>query len=73
MEEDSSGQRRMEVPGEEAASDFNEHKEAHEKEKKDERKRREEGTQSAALDWKCEEPECEFVRQRKAGLVNHVR
>ena len=58
----------------EAASDFNDHKEAHEKERKDERKkRREEGTQPAALDWKCDEPGCVFVGQTKAGLVNHVR
>ena len=41
----------------EAASDLNDHKEAHEKEKKDERKkRREEGTQPLTLDWKCEKP-----------------
>ena len=58
----------------EAVTDLNEHKEADEKEKKDERKkRREESTQPAALDLKCEEPGCDFVGQTKAGLVNHIR
>ena len=53
----------------EVASDANEHKEAHEKEKKDERKkRRDDGTQSATLDWKCVEPGCSFVGQTKTGL-----
>ena len=41
----------------EAASDLTDHNEAHEKEKKDERKKkREEGTQPPTLNWKCEEP-----------------
>ena len=57
----------------EAATNLNEHKEAHEKEKDERKKRREEGTQPAAQDWKCEEPGCDFVGQTKAGLVNHVR
>ena len=58
----------------EAALNLNEHKEVHEKEKEDERKkRREEGTQLAARDLKCEQPGCNFVGQTKAGLVNHVR
>ena len=58
----------------EAAANLNEHKEAHEKEKKDERKkRRGEGTQPITPDWKCEEPGCDFIGQMKAGLVNHVR
>ena len=58
----------------EVASNLNDHKEAHEKEKKDERKkRRGEGTQPPTLDWKCEEPGCVLVGQTKVGLVNHVR
>ena len=58
----------------EAASDFNDHKETHEKERKDGRKkRREEGAKPAALGWKCEEPGCAFVGKTKAGLVNHAR
>ena len=49
-----------------AASDFNDHKEAHEKERKDERKKtREEVAQPAAPDWKCEEPGCVFVAQTR--------
>ena len=52
----------------EAASDLNDHKEAHEKEKKDERKkRREEGTQPPTLNWKCEEPGCFFCGVDKGG------
>ena len=43
----------------EAASDFKYHKQAHDKDWKDERKkRRVEGTQPAVPDWKCEELRC---------------
>ena len=57
-----------------AAVISNEHKEAHEKEKTDGRKKRkEEGTQPAVWDLKCEESGCDFVGQTKADLVNHVR
>ena len=42
--------------------------------RKDERKkRREEGTQPAVLDWKCEEPGCDVVGETKESLPNHVR
>ena len=57
----------------EAAADLNEHKETHEKEKDERKKTREEGTQPAALDLKCEKPGCYFVGQTKAGFVNYVR
>ena len=46
----------------------------YEKERTDERKKkREEGTQPAAQDRKCEQPVCVFVVKTKVGLVNHVR
>ena len=53
-------------------SDFNDHRQAHEKEWKDETKKRREGG-PAALDSKCEEPGWVSVGQTKAGLVNHIR
>ena len=56
----------------EAAADLNDLTEAQEKEN-DERKKREEGTQPAALVLKCEDTGCDFLGQNKAVLVNHVR
>ena len=53
---------------------FNNDKEPHEEERKDERKnRREKDTQPLTLDWKCKDPGCIFVMQTMAGQVKDVR
>ena len=57
----------------EVACDKNKHKEAHKKEMNERKKRREEGTQPATLDWKCEESGCDFSGKTKAGIVNYTR
>ena len=57
----------------EITSNFNDHNEACEKESKDQRKRRkQEGTETAALDWKWKNLGI-FCVAGKAGLLNHVR
>ena len=58
----------------EVASDSNEHKEPHMKESKDKRKKRtDEDTQPATLEWRYIKQGCNFVVKTKAGLVNHKR
>ena len=55
------------------ASDFNDHNEAHEMARKDKgKKKREEGSQPAGQNCKCEESGCVSVMQTNAGTVNHV-
>ena len=47
--------------------------EAYKKKRKDEGKRRDDGTPVVSPALMCIEPGCLFAGQTKAGLVNHIR